>query len=126
MARRDLPGLRAAAASLSDASRERIHEVGTEHPLAFALVANMAATEIVLARAEGSPARLEREMYVLEGARCGLQPNWVVITHGRRQPGVAWLLQAPTRTKSPRPHHFPGNDAPRALAQQGPLQHSIP
>jgi repressor LexA len=68
VARRDLSSLRAAAASLNDASRARVHEVGTEHPLAFALVAGMASTEIILACAEGAPARLGRGMYVLEGA----------------------------------------------------------
>lgn len=65
-ARADTPGLRAASESLGTASRARIGELGAQHPQALALVANMARTEIMVARAEGSPARLERAAGVLE------------------------------------------------------------
>ena len=66
--RGDLPTLRSAAASLEEASKSRLAELGTEHPQALAVVANMATAEIMVARAENSAVRLERAIDVLEVA----------------------------------------------------------
>jgi tetratricopeptide (TPR) repeat protein/transcriptional regulator with XRE-family HTH domain len=60
--------LRSAAASLNEASKSRLAELGTEHPQAFAVIANMASAEIMVARAEHSPIRMERAIDVLEVA----------------------------------------------------------
>ena len=64
--RKDTPALRIAASSLGEASMSRIAELGTQHPQALVTVVNMANTEIMLARAEGAKARLERAVGVLE------------------------------------------------------------
>jgi len=66
--RGDLPALRGAAALLKEASKSRLAELGTEHPQALAIVANMASAEIMLARADNSAVRLERAIDVLEVA----------------------------------------------------------
>jgi exopolysaccharide biosynthesis polyprenyl glycosylphosphotransferase len=65
-AKGDLRSLRAASASLRDASAARVAELGPSHPQALATVANMARIEITLAHAEGSQTRLERATEVLE------------------------------------------------------------
>jgi len=67
-ARGDMPGLRLAASSLGDASRSWAADLGDQDTQALILVANMANTEIMMARAEGSPTRLERAVAVLEVA----------------------------------------------------------
>lgn len=64
--RGDLSALRSAAAALKEASESRLTELGTEHPQALAVVANMANTEIMMARAENSAVRLERAIDVLD------------------------------------------------------------
>jgi exopolysaccharide biosynthesis polyprenyl glycosylphosphotransferase len=66
--REDLSNLRIAAASLGKASKSRLAELGSQHPRAFATVANMASTEIMVAQAEKSLVHLERAISVLEVA----------------------------------------------------------
>ena len=66
--RGDLPTLRRAVGSLKEASKQRLAELGTEHPQALAIVANMASAEIMVARAENSVIRMERAVEVLEVA----------------------------------------------------------
>jgi hypothetical protein len=66
--RGDLPTLRSAVASLKEASKSRLAELGTEHPQALVIVANLASAEIMLARADNSAVRLGRAIDVLEAA----------------------------------------------------------
>jgi hypothetical protein len=66
--RGDLPALRGAVASLKEASKSRLAELGAEHPQALAIVANLANAEIMVARADNSAVRLERAIDVLEVA----------------------------------------------------------
>src|SRR3984957_15071606 len=46
--RGDLPALRTAAASVNDASKSRLTELGTEHPQSLAVIANLASAEIMV------------------------------------------------------------------------------
>src|SRR6266536_1052676 len=66
--RGDRPALRGAVSSLKEASKSRLAELGTEHPQALAIVANMASAEIMVARADNSAVRMERAIDVLEVA----------------------------------------------------------
>ena len=67
-ARGDLESLRSASTALGAASRERIGELGADHPQTLAIVANLARTQVLVALAEGSRIRLERAAGVLEVA----------------------------------------------------------
>lgn len=67
-ARGDLESLRSASTELGTASRERIGELGADHPQTLAIVANLARTQVLVALAEGSRVRLERAAGVLEVA----------------------------------------------------------
>lgn len=85
--RRGLPNLRSAAASLEEASKARLAELGTDHPQALAVVANMASTEIMVARAEHSAVRMERAIDVLEVAAVRLAAEFGADQGGHGQPG---------------------------------------
>lgn len=67
-AQRDLAGMRAAVSQLNEATRERIAELGSDHPLALTAVASLAATEFELASAGESVEGQERAIAVLEVA----------------------------------------------------------
>jgi adenylate kinase len=91
--RGDLQALRSAAASLEEASKSRLAELGTEHPQALAIVANMASAEIMLARADNSAVRLERAIDVLEVAAFRLAAEFGV-DHPQAKAAMASLAAA--------------------------------
>ena len=64
----DLAGLREAVFRLNEATRARIAELGSDHPLALTSVASLAAAEFELASAEKSVESQERAIAVLEVA----------------------------------------------------------
>lgn len=93
--RGDLRGLRSAAASLEKASKSRLAELGTEHPQALSVVANMASTEIMVARAENSAVRVERAIDVLEVATLRLAAEFGA-DHPQAKAAAASLAMART------------------------------
>ena len=64
----DMPGLREAVSSLNEATRARVAELGTNHPLAVTAVASLAAAEFELAAGEESAGNQEVAIAVLEVA----------------------------------------------------------
>ena len=93
--RGDLPTLRSAAASLEEASKSRLAELGTEHPQALAVVANMATADIMVARAENSAVRLQRAIDVLEVAAVRLAAEFGA-DHPQAKAAMASLAAART------------------------------
>ena len=67
-ARGDLPGQREAVFRLNKATRARLAEIGSDHPLALTAVASLAAADFELAAAEGSAENQQRAITVLEVA----------------------------------------------------------
>ena len=68
----DLEAFRKTVKALRDAAKRRIAEVGSDHPHAVMITADLAAMELDLARAEGSYDRLQRVTEVLEALCCRL------------------------------------------------------
>ncbi len=64
--RNDLPRLREAVSQLNQATRARIAELGSDHPLSLTAVASLAAAEFELAAIEESVENQERAIAVLE------------------------------------------------------------
>ena len=93
--RGDLTALRSAAASLEGASKSRLAELGTEHPQALAVVANMASAEIMVARSENSAVRMERAIDVLEVAAFRLAAEFGA-DHPQAKAAMASLAAART------------------------------
>ena len=98
--RGDLSALRSAAASLKEASKSRLAELGTEHPQALAVVANMASAEIMVARAENSAVRLERAIDVLEVAAFRLAAEFGA-DHPQAKAAMASLAAARAESTPP-------------------------
>ena len=68
----DLEAFRKTVKALRDAAKRRIAELGSDHPHAVMITADLAAMELDLARAEGSYDRLQRVTEVLEALCCRL------------------------------------------------------
>jgi adenylate kinase len=91
--RGDLPAFRSAVASLKAAYKSRLAELGTDHPKALAVVANMASAEIMAARADNSAVRLERAIDVLEVAAFRLAAEFGA-DHPQAKAAIASLAAA--------------------------------
>ncbi len=103
--RGNLSALRSAATALKEASKSRLAELGTEHPQALTVVANMASAEIMAARAENSAVRLERAIDVLEVTAFRLAAEFGA-DHPQAKAAMASLAAAraePAPADAPRP-----------------------
>ncbi len=98
--RGDRPALRGAVASLKEASKSRLAELGTEHPQALAIVANMASAEIMVARADNSAACMERAIDVLDVAAVRLAAE-LGADHPQAKAAMASLAAASAESTPP-------------------------
>ena len=92
--------LRGAVASLKEASKSRLAELGTEHPQALAIVANMASAEIMVARADNSAACMERAIDVLDVAAVRLAAE-LGADHPQAKAAMASLAAASAESTPP-------------------------